>query len=290
MASDTEAGRGDSHGLVMAADAAPRVISVTDVLTGYRASDPYVSPSPAEERAVRAVAFVWYLVLQTAPGAKAEDGVVRESAGEVARICGISKGAAERATADLETAGVAVRQKDGIKIPAEFWAPYPVAGRIDWERVRHRIHGRTQEALLFRTLLDLIEHPEHWQPIPVDALTRRAGYARMTAMRGLTGLVEQGLIDKRARTGEATEYRYAPDLLGRDAASSEPTTSQSSTPGSAPVTGRPSPKAEGDANRLEIAGVEIAMPPGVAVRIERDSEGRLTYCIGPHMRLGPFPE
>jgi hypothetical protein len=169
---------------------------------------------------------------------------------------------------------------------------------VDWQAVIPKIAGHNAAILLLRVVLDLVAVPWEWTRLTYDRLAARAAYSLGMAQRGVSQLLEFGVLERDGHLGRGHDYRLSSWALGRGPAliqeetlaqqtSSGTTTAvRTSTPVS--VKSSPAPGIAGTSTMaVEIGGLVLRVPVGTEIQMTVGPNGEMQYQVGSELKITP---
>lgn len=275
---------------------APLVLSEEAFVAHVRPSDPRISLSGEELRALKLVALVIYAqaVRLSRGGTVAVHAVTVPTAVPVlAEIGGLSIDSASRAIERLVRCGVLRMEHGGYRIAEQVLVPNPGVAVIRWDRVLDQISGNAAALLAAWALGQILSPPWEEREVPLQKVERLTAYSRNRARTGINHLVDGGIVLRRDTIGGAPLYRFSNYAVGRSDTPPERRSSSAAAPGATDPASRASPKTVAAAPvaetaptlRMELAGHPITLDPRVPIEVRIDEQGREVYRIGTHLRI-----
>jgi hypothetical protein len=166
---------------------------------------------------------------------------------------------------------------------------------VDWGAVTTKIAGRISAILLLRAILDLVIIPWDWTRLTYDQLAARASYSLGMAQRGVTQLLELGVVERASHSGRGHDYRLSSWALGRGPIleSVQAPVDRAGKPvshGRIEPAHREQKPVVADANAtssmaVEIGGLVLRVPVGTEIRMTVGADGELHYEVGSELKI-----
>ncbi len=167
---------------------------------------------------------------------------------------------------------------------------------VSWNAVAGKIAGRVPAILLLRAILDLVIVPWDWTRLTYEQLAARASYSLRMAQRGVTQLLELGVLERASHSGRGHDYRLSSWALGRRRAIPESTqphystapelvpqgSVQLNTSGQQSVVVKPSATST---MAVEIGGLVLRVPVGTEIRMTLGADGEMHYEVGSDLKI-----
>jgi hypothetical protein len=263
------------------------------------------SPLSAEEmRDARIIAFVLDIGSRTPLGAikpaRESHAVVVDD--RIAQLTGLSDQRLARGIARLVEARALEQSADD---PAHWYRLSPTvvqpAGAdqyVDWPAVIPKIAGHSAAILVLRVSLDLVTLPWEWVRLTYDRLATRAAYSLGMAQRGVSQLLEFGVLERAGHLGRGHDYRLSSWALGRgpalipDETLVQPPPERSAVTSDMSVRVAPKPSsppaiAGTSAMAVEIGGLVLRVPIGTEIQMTIGPGGQMQYQVGPELKITP---
>lgn len=286
-------------------DSTPRSVS-DDAVVRLVASAFARSPLAADEmRDARVIAFLLDVSSRISSGAvghMAEDesrAIVIDD--RVGLLTGLSSQRLTRGVARLLEARALERSADDpsqwLRLSSAVMQPAGADQYIDWQAVISKIAGHGAAVLLLRVVLDLVVVPWEWTRLTYDRLASRAAYSLGMAQRGVSQLLEFGVLERAGHLGRGHDYRLSSWALGRGSAliqeealaqqaSSE--TAAARTPVSISPKTSPPPSVAGTSTMaVEIGGLVLRVPVGTEIQMTVGPNGEMQYQVGSELKITP---
>ena len=287
-------------------DTTPRSVS-DDAVVRLVASAFARSPLAADEmRDARVIAFLVDVSSRTSAGALhylAQDesrAIVIDD--RVGLLTGLSNQRLSRGVARLLEARALERSVDDpsqwLRLSSAVMQPAGADQYIDWQAVIPKIAGHSAALLLLRVVLDLVVVPWEWTRLTYDRLAVRAAYSLGMAQRGVSQLLEFGVLERAGHLGRGHDYRLSSWALGRgpaliqeearaEQASSEPAVA-ARAPLSISAKALPAPNVAGTSTMaVEIGGLILRVPIGTEIQMTVGPNGEMQYQVGSELKITP---
>lgn len=277
-----------------------RVLSDLALVPALRAAfspdAPHLETPPAgPERAARLLAFVIFVSHREVArweGKGPSDVALPLHREELRSQTGLGRDRFAESLDILRRAGVLVDEEGGrVRLTAQVLRTEPLASGVEWPEVLGRIRGRGTDILLSWVLARHINPADTWREVATSDLARAGRFSYKTVARRLAKLVASGVVERHAPLGHAQQLRFADAVLvgreGRGGGAEE----QGSQKPTAPAPTREASSAASSTRAVTPGGLEVELPPGAQLRIERGGDGtyrwRLFSAEGDD--LGTFP-
>ncbi len=282
-------------------DSAPRGIS-DDAVVRLIGSTFARSPLSAEEmRDARLIAFLLDVSSRASGEAlhgSAENQLLAVAVNDrVGSLTGLSNQRLSRGMARLLEARVLEHSVDDpaqwFRLSSAVMQPVGADQYIDWQVVIPKIAGHGAAILLLRVVLDLVVVPWEWTRLTYDRLAVRAAYSLGMAQRGVSQLLEFGVLERAGHLGRGHDYRLSSWALGRGPALmpeevlAQQTSSEDTVPARVPgpvlAKTSPAPNVAGTSTMaVEIGGLVLRVPVGT--EIQNDGRAKWGDAISGRIR------
>jgi hypothetical protein len=218
----------------------------------------------------------------------------------VGLLTGLSSQRLTRGVARLLEARALERSADDpsqwLRLSSVVMQPAGADQYIDWQAVIPKIAGHGAAVLLLRVVLDLVVVPWEWTRLTYDRLASRAAYSLGMAQRGVSQLLEFGVLERAGHLGRGHDYRLSSWALGRGPAllPEEPSTRQTSSENAvaahAPVSAKSPPAlnvAGTSTMAVEIGGLVFRVPVGTEIQMTVGPNGEMQYQVGSELKITP---
>jgi DNA-binding transcriptional ArsR family regulator len=222
---------------------------------------------------------------------------------QLAKSLGIQPSQASAAVGHLRDAGVLLQVQTAgsfrYRLAENVFERAVAAEELDWSAIFSRLQGEAAALLVLRAFADLLPPPlTSWASVRVFALSEHTGYGSITVRKGKDTLIMAGILEEDAHPGNTSQYRFTEFArgLGPDPISLnvdvEPSRMErdAAIAAVAPLLGEPStltPPVSGMVP-VQVAGLQLDLPPGTRVRLECMPDGRQFLRVGNHLVIGPL--
>ncbi len=214
-------------------------------------------------------------------------------------LSGLSAGRMQRSLSRLLEARVLEQVADDptgwFRLAPKVMQPARLGQYVSWNAVNPKIAGRVPAILLLRAVLDLVITPWDWTRLTYDQLAARASYSLGMAQRGVTQLLESGVLERTSHSGRGHDYRLSSWALGRgpipesvevpaDIARANILDERIQVSDSVQQSVVANVSAT-STMAVEIGGLVLRVPVGTEIRMTADRDGELHYEIGSELKI-----
>ncbi len=256
-----------------------------------------------ELRDIRLVAFLADVLGRTS------DRQLAQQLGEPSRIVvvddrlrsvtGLSVGRMQRSLSRLVDARVLEQVADDppgwFRLAPRAMGPMGLDQYVSWGAVAGKIAGRIPAILLLRAVLDLVVVPWDWTRLTYEQLAARASYSLGMAQRGVTQLLESGVLERASHSGRGHDYRLSSWALGHGAIPESAQVPQAVVPETVsrglvqPNASAPGPVVvklgATSTMAVEIGGLLLRVPVGTEIRMTVGADGEMHYEVGSDLKI-----
>ena len=214
-------------------------------------------------------------------------------------ISGLSAGRIQRSLSRLVEARVLEQVADDppgwFRLAARAMGPVGVDQYVSWNAVAGKIAGRVPAILLLRAILDLVIVPWDWTRLTYEQLAARASYSLGMAQRGVTQLLELGVLERASHSGRGHDYRLSSWALGRGEIPESTQLHHGTAPDLVPqgsvqldTSGQRSVVVKPSATStmaVEIGGLVLRVPVGTEIRMTLGADGEMHYEVGSDLKI-----
>ena len=287
-------------------DSAPRSVSDNAVVRLVASTFARAPLSADEMRDARAIAFM--VDVSSRMSADAVDPVAATGThavvinDRVALLTGLSDQRLARGIARLVEARALEQAADDpshwYRLSSAVMQPAGADQYIDWQAVVPKIAGHSATILLLRVALDLVVVPWEWTRLTYDRLAARAAYSVGMAQRGMSRLLECGVLERAGHLGRGHDYRVSQWALGRgpllvpEEALVPQTSRETAVTTSLPISASaktPSPPVVASTSTMavEIGGLVLRVPIGTEIQMTVGPNGQMQYQVGSELKITP---
>jgi DNA-binding IclR family transcriptional regulator len=212
---------------------------------------------------------------------------------------GLSAGRIQRSLSRLLEARVLEQVADDppgwFRLALKVMQPAALDQYVSWGVVIPKIAGRIPAILLLRAVLDLAKIPWDWTRLTYDQLAARASYSLGMAQRGMTQLLESGVVERASHSGRSHDYRLSSWALGRGPIPEvvqipAELARETARHERIEVSDRVRETVTMDVNptstmAVEIGGLVLRVPVGTEIRMTVGADGELHYEIGSELKI-----
>jgi hypothetical protein len=182
-----------------------------------------------------------------------------------------------------------------FRLAPKVMQPGGLSQYVNWSAVAAKIAGHVPAILILRSVLDLVTVPWDWTRLTYDQLATRAAYSLGMAQRGVTQLLEYGILERASHSGRGHDYRLSPWALGRGpipavAETPSNTAHRSVLREEVQVGDLVQQPVIADTNvtstmAVEIGGLVLRVPVGTEIRMTLGSDGVPHYEVGSELKI-----